>query len=104
MFESSCSCADTLPIRKHLLSILTDLHRLGIKHGDLAPRNVVRRSTGELAIIDFTQSVIGKPCSHVDQKVRAPRPLAFTDHSDGAQADQDCGICQERQHLRRALR
>lgn len=38
-------------------------------HGDLEPRNLVRRPSGELAILDFTESIIGGPCQHIDQKV-----------------------------------
>ena len=49
------------------------LHRLGIAHGDLEPRNVVRTDDGKFLLIDFTESSMhqGKKCvaQHVRQLV-----------------------------------
>ncbi|KAJ7915557.1 hypothetical protein B0H13DRAFT_2000214 [Mycena leptocephala] len=35
---------------------LRDIHRLGVEHGDIALRNIVRRPTGALTFIDFGHS------------------------------------------------
>ncbi|KAJ7634950.1 hypothetical protein FB45DRAFT_1002402 [Roridomyces roridus] len=44
------------PERIQLYETLGQLHQAGVLHGDLAPRNIVRRSNGDFCIIDFDQS------------------------------------------------
>ena len=36
--------------------LVYNLHSLGIAHGDLEPRNIVRTDDGKLLLIDFTES------------------------------------------------
>ena len=50
--------------------LLYDLHSLGIAHGDLEPRNVVRTDDGKFLLIDFTESSIHWSKECVAQHVR----------------------------------
>ncbi|KAJ6474751.1 hypothetical protein C8R45DRAFT_1010519 [Mycena sanguinolenta] len=49
--------------RRRLYGALTELHSVGVVHGDLTPRNVVRRSRGALCLVDFGQSTLHHVCS-----------------------------------------
>ncbi|KAJ7868372.1 hypothetical protein B0H14DRAFT_2729980 [Mycena olivaceomarginata] len=49
--------------RRRLYGALTELHSVGVIHGDLTPRNVVRRSRGALCLVDFGQSTLRHICS-----------------------------------------
>jgi len=42
--------------RLEIFKLVYDLHSIGIAHGDLEPRNVVRTDDGKFLLIDFTQS------------------------------------------------
>ncbi|EJD08067.1 uncharacterized protein FOMMEDRAFT_150739 [Fomitiporia mediterranea MF3/22] len=44
--------------RHKLYNAILALHRLGVYHGDLEPRNIVRGSDGSFKIIDFTSSTL----------------------------------------------
>ncbi|EJD08066.1 uncharacterized protein FOMMEDRAFT_150738 [Fomitiporia mediterranea MF3/22] len=50
--------------RHKLYNAILALHRLGVYHGDLEPRNIVHGSDGSFKIIDFTSSTI----HHCDQR------------------------------------
>jgi RIO-like serine/threonine protein kinase len=56
--------------RLQIFELVYNLHSLGIVHGDLEPRNVVRTDRGTFLLIDFTESWMhqGKMC--VAQNVR----------------------------------
>ncbi|KAJ7105377.1 hypothetical protein C8R44DRAFT_807108 [Mycena epipterygia] len=49
--------------RRRLYGALTEIHSAGVIHGDLTPRNVVRRSRGALCLVDFGQSTLHHICS-----------------------------------------
>ena len=40
--------------RTKIYKLISDLHFIGIGHGDLEPRNIVRDSEGSFKIIDFS--------------------------------------------------
>jgi hypothetical protein len=42
--------------RTHLYELVRDLHRVGIVHGDLEPRNIARVPEGGFRLIDFSES------------------------------------------------
>ncbi|EJD06895.1 kinase-like protein [Fomitiporia mediterranea MF3/22] len=44
--------------RRGLYEAILALHKLGVCHGDLEPRNIVRDSNGSFKIIDFTSSTL----------------------------------------------
>ncbi|EJD05076.1 kinase-like protein [Fomitiporia mediterranea MF3/22] len=44
--------------RRGLYEAILTLHKLGVYHGDLEPRNIVRDSNGSFKIIDFTSSTL----------------------------------------------
>ncbi|KAJ7634949.1 hypothetical protein FB45DRAFT_1025854 [Roridomyces roridus] len=49
--------------KNQLYNILAQLHRAGITHGDVAPRNVLRRPDGSFCFIDFERSQRGHRCA-----------------------------------------
>jgi tRNA A-37 threonylcarbamoyl transferase component Bud32 len=49
--------------------LVYDLHHLGIAHGDLAPRNVVRTDNREFLLINFTESRMHRSKKCVAQRV-----------------------------------
>ena len=55
--------------RLEIFNLVYDLHSLGIVHGDLEPRNVVRTDEGKLLLIDFTHSSRHRSESCVTQHV-----------------------------------
>jgi hypothetical protein len=47
----------TIPFyRAHIYGMAQDLHRVGIVHGDLEPRNVARVPGGGFRLFDFSES------------------------------------------------
>ncbi|KAF8580547.1 hypothetical protein K439DRAFT_1662752 [Ramaria rubella] len=42
--------------RQHLFSMVQTLHRAGIMHGDISPRNILRSPSGELRLIDLSEA------------------------------------------------
>ncbi|KAK6978126.1 hypothetical protein R3P38DRAFT_2747069, partial [Favolaschia claudopus] len=48
--------------RQELLTMAETMHRAGIVHNDLKPRNVVQDSSGEVKIIDFDMATKGHRC------------------------------------------
>jgi tRNA A-37 threonylcarbamoyl transferase component Bud32 len=42
--------------RSKVYKLVQDLHRIGIAHGDLEPRNIVRTHGGGFLLIDFSES------------------------------------------------
>jgi len=61
---------DLLHYRLEIFKLVCDLHSLGIAHGDLEPRNVVRTDEGKFLLIDFTQSSQHRSENCVAQHVR----------------------------------
>ena len=51
--------------RKHIYGLARDLHRVGIVHGDLEPRNVARVPGGGFLLIDFSESVRKHNCKEI---------------------------------------
>jgi serine/threonine protein kinase len=47
---------DIISRRAQVYKLVQDLHRLGVVHEDLEPRNVVRTHGGGFRLIDFSQS------------------------------------------------
>jgi tRNA A-37 threonylcarbamoyl transferase component Bud32 len=45
-----------VPYRSQVYKLVRDLHRVGIEHGDLEPRNIARNREGGLCLIDFSES------------------------------------------------
>jgi tRNA A-37 threonylcarbamoyl transferase component Bud32 len=56
--------------RLQIFKLVYDLHSLGIAHGDLEPRNVVRTDGGKFLLIDFTESGMHRSKKCVAQNVR----------------------------------
>ena len=56
-YAASIDCGTT---RRALFRIISDLHSVGVNHGDLSPRNVTCHPNGTLRIIDFTHSSVHK--------------------------------------------
>ena len=56
--------------RLQIFKLVYDLHSLGIAHGDLEPRNIVRTDEGRFLLIDFTQSRMHRSEKCVAQHVR----------------------------------
>ncbi|KAF8339291.1 hypothetical protein F5887DRAFT_1062844 [Amanita rubescens] len=44
------------PERSQVYKLVRDLHRIGITHGDLEPRNIARTREGGFCLIDFSES------------------------------------------------
>ncbi|KAM6493283.1 hypothetical protein JOM56_011417 [Amanita muscaria] len=42
--------------RSQVYKLVQDLHRIGIRHGDLEPRNIGRARGGGFCLIDFSES------------------------------------------------
>ncbi|KAF8338528.1 hypothetical protein F5887DRAFT_982680, partial [Amanita rubescens] len=42
--------------RSQMYKLVQDLHRVGIAHQDLEPRNIARAREGGLCLIDFSES------------------------------------------------
>ena len=42
--------------RSQVYKLVHDLHRVGIEHGDLEPRNIARNRGGGFCLIDFSES------------------------------------------------
>lgn len=57
--------------RLQTFMLVYDLHCLGIAHGDIAPRSVVRTDNGKFLLIDFTESRVhrSKNVSHNNEYV-----------------------------------
>ncbi|KIK09865.1 hypothetical protein K443DRAFT_127259 [Laccaria amethystina LaAM-08-1] len=51
--------------RLQLYKMVWDLHRIGISHGDLEPRNIARTREHRLCLIDFSESKGSKICSEL---------------------------------------
>ena len=67
-------------IADYLLSVcacVRSLHRAGIVHRDIKPRNIMRRSTGEIVLIDFglVKNPSGDPLPRTDISVVAGRAV-----------------------------
>jgi len=60
--------------RVEVYRLVQDLHSIGIVHGDLEPRNVVRVHGGGFRLIDFSES----RKHNCKENVRDPRPLPLT--------------------------
>ena len=45
-----------IPCRFQVYQLVQGLHRIGIMHGDLEPRNIVRARGGGFYLIDFSES------------------------------------------------
>jgi tRNA A-37 threonylcarbamoyl transferase component Bud32 len=45
-----------IPCRSDVFKLVQDLHSIGIVHGDLEPRNIVRTHGGGFLLIDFSES------------------------------------------------
>jgi tRNA A-37 threonylcarbamoyl transferase component Bud32 len=56
--------------RLQIFELVYNLHSLGIVHGDLEPRNVVRTDGDEFLLIDFTESRMHRSKKCVAQHVR----------------------------------
>ena len=56
--------------------LVYNLHRLGMAHGDLEPRNIVRTDDGKLLLIDFTESRM-----HLSEKCAAQHVRYLVVHS-----------------------
>ena len=55
--------------RLEIFKLVYNLHSLGLAHGDLEPRNVVRTDDGKFLLIDFTQSRVHRSKTCVAQHV-----------------------------------
>lgn len=71
---------DESGIADYLLSVcacVRSLHRAGIVHRDIKPRNIMRRSTGEIVLIDFglAKNPSGDPLPRTDISVIAGRAV-----------------------------
>lgn len=63
--------------RVQVYRLVQDLHNIGIVHGDLAPRNVVRVKGGGFRLIDFSESTRNHSCKEIkvgELCVPHPRP------------------------------
>jgi len=69
-----CPCVYDIMVRDlyglQIFMLVYDLHHLGIAHGDLEPRNVVRMEDGKFLLIDFTESRMHQNERCVAQRVR----------------------------------
>ncbi|KAK6977796.1 hypothetical protein R3P38DRAFT_513750 [Favolaschia claudopus] len=52
----------TVDEKRQLYGALTELHSAGVTHGDICPRNVIRRRHGALCFVDFGQSSPDHTC------------------------------------------
>ena len=50
------SLMSTISCRSQVYKLARDLHRIGIIHGDLEPRNIGRTREGGFCLIDFSES------------------------------------------------
>ena len=60
-----------------MFDLVNELHKIGIKHLDLEPRNIVRDPFGSFSIIDFSQARL-----HVCPGIRAAGFLVIMIWSD----------------------
>ena len=66
-YRNDCSHTDNIFCRTQLYGLVWNLHRVGIVHGDLEPRNIARVPGGGFRLIDFSESM-GHTC--VETSVR----------------------------------
>ncbi|KIL63571.1 hypothetical protein M378DRAFT_164244 [Amanita muscaria Koide BX008] len=76
--------------RSQVYNLVQDLHRIGIVHGDLEPRNIGRARGGGFCLIDFSESR-----RHNCKESKASEP--------GTQATPTQNQCSELQALRNYL-
>ncbi|KAJ7192138.1 hypothetical protein GGX14DRAFT_380446, partial [Mycena pura] len=48
--------------RLRLYNALSEVHAAGVLHGDVFPRNVVRRPRGALCLVDFGRATLDHLC------------------------------------------
>ena len=56
MTKQTLSLTITISCRSQVYELVRDLHRIGIIHGDLEPRNIGRTREGGFYLIDFSES------------------------------------------------
>lgn len=70
-----------LTLRDALRAAVDAVHQCGVLHGDLAPRNVLRRyygdgpGVGSVCVVDFSDSRIGTPSELADEKAALDEAL-----------------------------
>ncbi|KAJ7651471.1 hypothetical protein DFH06DRAFT_1475531 [Mycena polygramma] len=61
--EDTGGWAKTTPDERiEIFNLVRQIHVLSVKHGDIAPRNVIRRASGSICIIDFSLSDLHHMC------------------------------------------
>jgi len=73
---SALPCDEAVVLARSLLSTLAYVHAAGVVHGDLTPRNILYRSTGEPVLADFGSAHLLKADRTSDLAAGTPTYLA----------------------------
>ncbi|KAJ7738069.1 hypothetical protein DFH07DRAFT_86406 [Mycena maculata] len=61
--EGDFECIELTPQeRLEIYDAFRQLHVAGVVHGDVAPRNILRRPNGAFCLVDFDKSSLNHPC------------------------------------------